>query len=69
MVSNEMHATMPIPPSKFHPGVVPTNPIVEPPSLGEGLYTSAVKDPGQIKSPALPNGENVAVATGVTAVS
>ncbi|KZT71564.1 Poly(A) polymerase [Daedalea quercina L-15889] len=32
---------------------------------GNGIYTSNVKDPSQIKSPQLPFGENVAVATGV----
>ncbi|KZT05564.1 polymerase [Laetiporus sulphureus 93-53] len=32
-----------------------------------GIYTSSVKDLSQIKSPQLPLGENVAVATGVTA--
>ena len=39
-----------------------------PPGLtpqSNGLYTSNVKDPSEIKSPQLPFGENVAVATGV----
>lgn len=36
---------------------------VERPSSNTGLYTSNVKDPGEIKSPRLPLGENVAVAT------
>lgn len=38
----------------------------EPTPTSNGIYTSNVKDPSQIKSPQLPFGENVAVATGVT---
>ena len=37
---------------------------VDRPTPTAGLYTSNVKDPGSIKSPQLPVGENVAVATG-----
>ncbi|KAH9938099.1 Poly(A) polymerase central domain-containing protein [Fomitopsis serialis] len=38
----------------------------EPTPTSNGIYTSNVKDPSQIKSPQLPFGENVAVATGIT---
>ena len=51
-------------------GVVTTNPAAvqgatEVTSPSNGLYTSNVKDPSEIKSPQLPFGENVAVATGM----
>ncbi|KAH8096719.1 polymerase [Cristinia sonorae] len=45
------------------PSGVTGNTTVEVPPPNAGLYTSNVKDPSQIKSPHLPFGENVAVAT------
>lgn len=49
-----------LPSSLSAPGLdLPTN----------GVYNASVKDPSQIKSPQLPFGENVAVATSATAVS
>lgn len=47
------------------PHVSVTTPV-ERPSSTVGLYTSQVKDPAEIKSPQLPLGENVAVATTTT---
>ncbi|TCD67511.1 polynucleotide adenylyltransferase [Steccherinum ochraceum] len=47
-------------------GIVGTPSVEAPPSNG-GLYTNNVKDPSQIKSPQLPFGENVAVATSAAA--
>lgn len=38
---------------------------VNPPTESAGIYTPTVKDPADVKSPQLPFGENVAVATGV----
>jgi len=49
------------------PAGVVSNTNVEVPPPGTGVYTTNVKDPSQIKSPQLPFGENVAVATGAAA--
>ncbi|TFY67657.1 hypothetical protein EVJ58_g1502 [Rhodofomes roseus] len=50
--------------ASVNPAATPAT--VEPTPPSNGIYTVNVKDPSQIKSPQLPFGENVAVATGVT---
>ncbi|THH28420.1 hypothetical protein EUX98_g5765 [Antrodiella citrinella] len=49
------------------PSGIVSNTNVEAPPPNAGVYNSSVKDPSQIKSPQLPFGENVAVATGAAA--
>jgi poly(A) polymerase len=49
---------------KFALNVTPTNPLVEPPSPSDGIYTSTVSDPMDLKTPQPPLGEDLSIATG-----
>ncbi|CCM01737.1 uncharacterized protein FIBRA_03803 [Fibroporia radiculosa] len=69
---SESTSTMPLPMQPFKKAAVssPTGAIVAATDTSSnGIYSSSIKDPSHIKSPHLPLGENVAVATSVAPVA